>query len=227
VWRSLPSYDPGPIPADGIATYYLRIATRDNLGQESEAETVFTLRHDGGAPTANPVAAGGATLVHSLWVDIELNAQDIGSGLDLAHLSGDGVSWDSGPYVSATTWQLDHVNRSAHTIYVEVEDRVGNRSSTATCQVCLDLYPAHPSSAGYRLWNAGPIVAGNEARSSSYRLRDTAGQRGMGGDLSSVNYHLRSGFQALWPADPGSALFTAFSCNGKRVFLPIILQERQ
>ena len=224
VWRSAASYDPGTIDTlGGVATYYLRISTRDKLGHESVPETVFALRYDGSAPTANPLVAAGAETAHLLRVSVEPYAQDTGSGLNIIHLSNDGLTWHSEPYAASTTWTLEPLNRRLQTVYLEVEDKAGNRSSRYPCWVCLDLYPAHPSSEGYRLWSAGPIIAGNQASSSNYRLSSTAGQSAMGGDLSSVNYRLRSGFQALWPANPGSEMFTPFSCQ-HRIYLPVTLR---
>ena len=225
VWRSTDSYNPGTIDTSGgVVTYYLRISTRDKLGHESVPETVFTLRYDGSTPTANPLVAAGAEIVHSLQVSVEPHAQDTGSGLEIIHLSNNGFAWHSEPYATSTTWTLEPLNRGMQVMYLEVEDRVGNRSSRYPCWVCVDLYPAHPSSEGYRLWSAGSVIAGNQASSSKYRLSSTAGQSAMGGSLDSVNYRLRSGFQALWPADPGAEMFTSFSCQ-YHIYIPVTLRE--
>lgn len=224
IWRSTASYDPDAIDTlGGVVTYYLRMSTRDNLGYESDPETVFTLRYDGSAPIADPLVAGGVETVHSLQVNIEPRAQDTGSGLNTTRLSNDGITWHSEPYTASTTWVLEPLSRRFQTVYLEVEDIAGNRSSRYPCWVCLNLYPPHPSSEGYQLWSAGSIVAGNQASSSNYRLSDTAGQSVMGGDLRSVNYRLRSGFQALWPANPSSEMFTPFSC-WHRIYLPVTLR---
>jgi len=224
VWRSTASYDPGIIDtSSGVVTYYLRMSTRDELGHESDPETVFTLRYDGSVPTANPLVAAGAEVVHSLRVSVEPYAQDAGSGPHIIHLSNDGFTWHSEPYAASTTWTLEPLNRRLQIVYLEVEDKAGNHSPHYPCWVCLDLYPAHPSSEGYQLWSAGPIVAGNQASSSNYHLSSTAGQSMMGGDLGSANYRLRSGFQALWPANPSSEMFTPFSCR-HWIYLPVTLR---
>ncbi len=225
VWRTTASYSPGVIDTShDIITYYLRISTRDRLGHESAPKTLFSLRYDAKAPTANPVVAAGAEMVHSLRVMVEPYAEDMGSGLNLSYFSNDGLVWHSEPYAASTTWTLAPLNRTLHTIYLEVDDKVGNRSATYSRQVCLDLYPAHPSSKGYRLWSAGgPLRAGNQAQSDNYGLKSTAGQFAMGGDLSNTTYRLRSGFQALWPATPDSDMFVSFQCQ-HRTYLPVTLR---
>jgi hypothetical protein len=224
VWCSAAGYDPGMIDTSSeVVTYYLRISTRDNLGHESTPETVFTLRYDASAPTTNPLVAGGAETVHLLNIRIEPRAHDTGSGLGTTYLSDDSLTWHSEPYAADTTWVLEPLNRRLQTVYLMVEDKAGNRSSQHACWVCLDLYPAHPSSVGYRLWSAGPIVSGNHSTSPGYRLHSTAGQSSMGGNLSSINYRLHSGFQALWPAYPGLDMFTPFSC-WHRIYLPVTLR---
>jgi len=226
IWRSAASYDPDAvIPLNGIATYHLRLSTRDNVGNESDAEIAFILRYDVSIPTADPVIANGADTVHALRVNVEPNAQDTGSGLNTIHLSNDRLAWRTEPYAARTTWTLELLNRQLQTVYLEMEDKAGNRSSRYSCWLCLDLYPAHPSSAGYRLWGAGPIAAGSRRASSQYHLASTAGQSAMGGDLHSTHYRLRSGFQALLPARPGAEMFTPFSCR-RRIYLPVTLRGK-
>jgi len=222
-WRSTASFDPGALDTSGgVATYYLRISTRDELGHESEPETVFVLRYDRTAPTANPLIAAGAETVYSLEIAIEPRGEDTGSGVSITRLSTDGFTWHSEPYAARTTWTLEPLNRRLQPVVLEVEDGAGNRSSRYQRWVCLDLYPPHPSSKSYRLWSAGPTVAGGRSSSSHYRLTDTVGQAAMGRVLRSPHYRLHSGFQALWPADPGSEAFTPFSCHGP-IYLPLVV----
>jgi len=88
----------------------------------------------------------------------------------------------------------------------------------------LDLYPAHPSSDGYRLWSAGPTAAGGQLASVSYRLDQTVGQSSAGELLTSVSYRLQSGFQGMWPATPGEEMFTVFHCS-RSIYLPLIVRN--
>lgn len=224
-WSGATSYDPAPVAeAGGWGQHFLRVRARDGVGNLSPI-TTFGLWYDGSRPTAAPIVASGAETVHTLRVGVEPRAQDTDSGLDVTRLSNDGLAWHAEPYAVHTTWTLAPLNRQLQTAYLEVEDRVGNRSSRHSCWVCLDLYPAHPSSAGYRLWSAGPIAAGSRSVSSQYHLASTAGQPAMGGDLHGTHYHLRSGFQALWPAQPGVEMFTVFSCR-HRIYLPVTLHGK-
>jgi hypothetical protein len=224
VWRVSADYDPDIIETtDDIAVYYLRLSTRDDLGHVSAPQTLFTLRYDGRAPTADPWVAGGAETVHTLQVDVAPRAQDVGSGLNAVRLSHDGDTWHSLAYVPHTTWTLQPLDRAVQAVHVQVEDAAGNRSPVYARLVCLVLNLVHPASDSYRLWGAGPTAAGGiQATSASYRLEGTLGQSWMGGDLSSASYRLRSGFQALWPGDPGVEMFTPYSC-WHRIYLPGVL----
>jgi len=225
VWRVTADHNPGPISiAGGVAVYYLRISTRDNLNHESAPGTIFTLRYDSSAPTGNPVINDNVETVHSVNVLVEPNGQDTGSGLASIHLSNDGENWQTQDYASTLQWTLLPHNRTLHTVRVEMEDNVGNRSRHR-CLVCLDLYPAHPASTGYRLWGAGPTVAGGQLTSTHYRLDQTVGQSSGGGLLASTSYQLRGGFQEMWPTTPGEEMFTVFHCS-RPIYLPLVVRNR-
>lgn len=225
VWRSNPSYDPWQIDtSDPVATYYLRIATRDNLGHESDPETVFTLRYDAAAPTANPTLKGGVDTVHSVNVQLEPHAQDEGSGMDSIQLSNDGTSWQTQEYAPTIAWRIPAQNLTWHTILLELEDNAGNHSRYYKCKVCLDLYPPHPSSSSYRLWGAGPTAAGGRLTSTGYQLDQTVGQSSSGTLLTSHSYRLRSGFQGMWPAQPGEEMFISTGC-GSSIYLPLVMHN--
>lgn len=284
-WRTTPTYDPGIIATgDGVITYYLRIATRDVLGHESLPTTVFTLLYDSVSPTGNPIVNQGAQTVYQVDVVVNPNAQDRGSGVAQVNFSNDGTHWQAYPAASSIIWSLEPHNRTLHTIRMQLDDEVGNRSATYVRQVCLDVYPAHPASVSYRLWSAGPTAAGGHSTSvsnyspaphsasyrlcrtaisaggstaltsasyklgatvgqvggngatsanyahqvgfwanldacqpitftSTYQLNHTIGQTAAGQHLTSASYQVRSGFQAMWPAQPDVEMFTTFTCS--------------
>jgi hypothetical protein len=225
VWRTTANHNPGSMSTPGqVAVYYLRTSTRDNLGHESAPGTIFTLRYDRSQPTGNPVVNGGAETVHSVDVLVEPNGQDTGSGLARAHLSNDGEDWQTQGYATTLYWSLLPRSRTWHTVYIELGDGAGNRSSTYSRRVCLDPHPAHPASAGYRLWGAGPIASGGRLTSGRYRLDHTVGASSAGELLTSAGYRLRSGFQAMWPATPGDVMFTVFRCGGT-VYVPLVVRN--
>jgi len=223
--RSTASYDPGSINASpGFATYYLRVSTRDNLGHESSPKTLFTLRYDGSAPTGDPVINDNVETVHSVNVLVEPQGQDTGSGIASVLFSNDGENWQTQGYASTLQWTLLPHNRTLHTVWIEMEDGVGNQSQQYECQVCLDLYPAHPASTGYRLWSAGATTTGGRVTSTNYQLDNTVGQNSGGGLLTSVNYRLQSGFQGMWQATPSEEMFTVFHCS-RPIYLPLVVRN--
>ncbi len=180
------------------------------------------LRYDGSQPTGSPQINGGAGVAYSLDLQINPNGQDTGSGLATVRLSNDGTTWQAQPYGETLSWTLPLQNRALHTVHLEIEDGAGNRSTPYVRQVCLDLYPAHPASAGYRLWSAGPTAAGGRLASAHFQVDQTAGQSSAGGRLAGVSYMLQSGFQTAGPAMPGAEMFTVFHCGGGGVYLPLI-----
>lgn len=224
-WTISALYNPGPIvPINDLATYYLRLATRDALEHEAVPETVFTFRYDGSVPTVMPVIADGVPVVTTLNVWVAPGAMDTGSGVSVLHLSYDGVSWQSMPYAEQVMWWLQPLSRQRQPLYLMVEDEAGNISEPVQEQVCLNLYPPHPASDNYWLWSAGPVASGGQASSDNYQLQSTGGQSAMGGMLSSQNFQLHSGFQAMWPADPGAEMFTPFVCT-QITHLPFVIRK--
>ena len=65
-----PAYDPGPI-ANGDR-YYLRIKARDNVGNVSEAWTIFVLVYNTTPPTASLLINNGADTVTQVDVRLTL-----------------------------------------------------------------------------------------------------------------------------------------------------------
>ena len=203
VWRTAANYTPSPIDtADGVITYYLRIATRDVLSHTATPETVFTLLYDSVAPTAAPQVNRGVDIAHSVDVLVEPRGHDRGSGVSQAHLSSNNVPQQSRPYAATLPWSLSPEDRQWHRVSVILEDAAGNRSNRYSCRICLDLYPARPASASYRLWSAGPTSAGGTLTSQSnyvppphsdtYRLCQTALNAGGSIALASSSYALAS-----------------------------------
>ena len=188
-WRSTSDFDPPAISAPGgVATYYLRVATRDNVGHEAIPTTLFSLRYDNSNPVGNPLINGGASTVNNVTVQIQHQGTDTGSGIAYVLLTNDGTSWQSTPSNSIIPWSILGINRQWNPVWVQLEDGAGNRSPVYALQACLDLYPASPSSNGYRLWSAGSTSAGGQASSSSFLLAQTVGQTPSGLVLSSSSY---------------------------------------
>jgi len=202
-WRTEANYTPSAIDTtSGVATYYLRIATRDVLEHKSAPETVFTLLYDGVAPTGSPRLNDGAEVAHSVDVLINPQGHDRGSGVAQAHLSNDAITWRTHPFAATLPWSLLPEDRQWHTVYMTLEDAAGNSSTRYSCRICLDLYPAHPASSSYRLWSAGPTAAGGILTSRSgyvppphatnYRICQAAFNAAGNVDLTSASYAVTS-----------------------------------
>lgn len=198
-YTSSNSFDPHVI-AGLVAVRYLRIATRDNLDQESSPSTLFVLRYDTTAPTATLQINKGATTANQVDVTLNLTAADTGSGVAEVCVSNSSSfcsNWQ--PYAEMIPWSLPALNRRDHTVYVRARDRAGNESALASDTIYLDLYPLMPHSDNYRVC-ADVINAGGLAgiTSASYSLVSSIGQPWATGesDNASANFAGRSGFLA-------------------------------
>ena len=225
IWRSTADFNPSAITTSGgIATYYLRVAARDNVGHEAAPKTLFILRYDNSMPAGNPLINNNAVTVNNINVLVQPQGSDTGSGIAKVRLSNNGTTWQALTPGTAVPWSLLGNNRDWNPVWVQLEDGVGNRSAIYELQTCLDLYPASPSSSSYRLWSGGLAAAGGQGSSTSFRLTDTVGQTASGSLLSSSSYRLQSGFGG-GTAVPGSAAYQPFQCGQSGpVYLPMVIR---
>jgi len=223
-----PAYTPPAIGVNtAVITYYLRLATRDNLDQESEPETVFTLLYDAAPPWGGFNLNDGQNLAYAQQVRVTPVGNDAGSGVTTVRLSNDGENWQTLAYAPGLDWELPFQDHTMHTVYLRLADGAGTLSPIYTQSICLDMTPPAPHSSGYRLWSAG-IVAGGAARASArFRLNATLGQA-IGQPLATgAHYRLQSGFQATWTATETDALYTPFTCGApaRSIYLPLTLRS--
>jgi len=183
--------------ANAAATYYLRARTQDNVSWPSEW-VAYALRYDGAPPTAVLIANYGQPVAHQTNVHLQINASDVGSGVDQMCLSNDGRSWSNWVDVVAETyWQIPDVGRRWNTIYLQVTDKAGNRSDVITDTVYFDVSVPQPSSENYWLWDDDRLAAGGAVVTSThYNLRASVGQTMDSPQSTSASYRLRGGFQA-------------------------------
>lgn len=171
--------NPGPITTpDGCASYYLNMATRDNLEQEGVSGPAFVLRYDGQAPTgAAVIIDGGSGTTGQISVRLDISADDACSGVVEMRLSNNQIAWtDWLPYQGTMLWHLPTLDRHWIPVYVQVRDRAGNESAIAQDSIYLELYPEKPHSESFRLC-ADAIDAGGQAKSSpSFSMVGAIGQ---------------------------------------------------
>jgi murein DD-endopeptidase MepM/ murein hydrolase activator NlpD len=226
-WTTSPGHNP---PAVSTGTYYLRVRTKDRVGNWSNWKTLYTFRYDDLAPSGSFSFSGGE-LSHNINTLLNLDGTDIGSGVSKVRLSNNGTDWTDKEYAQQVHWTIPATDGQWHTVYLRFVDAAGNVSPVYQQQVCLDLTPPMPSSASYRLWPAGQIAGGGYA-SAGYRLHHTEGQPFARNPQTGSHYRLHSGFQATWPSSPGAELFTADGCasppsGGIKVYLPIVIKNQQ
>jgi hypothetical protein len=154
--------DPAPIcPADGTATYYLRIRSEDRVGWESEW-VAFALVYDGSPPTATLTANGGLTATDIVTVALTITATDEGCGATQMRLAGDGQDWTAWqPLATEADWQIAGDPGQWHTIYLQVMDAAGNLSEVVSDSVYLED--------GARLQGLHSHVAGDGPAATAYR----------------------------------------------------------
>ena len=226
-WLTDSTFNPSPInTGTDVITYYLRLSTRDNLDQESDPDTCFTLRYDAAPPWGSFELNEGADLAYDRRVHIKPSGSDVGSGIAMVHLSNDGENWQAFDHAPTLASELPLQDHTLHTVYLRLADAAGNLSPVYEQAICLDMTPPPPHSANYRLWSAGTVSGGGIRASDSFRVSDTLGPTGMGQLATSTHYRLQSGFQAAWPARESSWFYRPFTCgHSMNMYLPLVLYD--
>jgi hypothetical protein len=133
--------------------------------------------------------------------------------MQLRDAGGSWTGWQS--YDPNVFWQLPNPETGqTYTVEVQFKDCAGNTSGYSDA-ITLDIYPARPASASYRLARSTWGTSGSPASSANYRLQNTLGQPSMIGRVFSASYGLSSGFwgQAL-SAEPQYG-----------VYLPLVIRH--
>ncbi|MBU0494701.1 MAG: M23 family metallopeptidase [Chloroflexi bacterium] len=197
------------------ATYYLRARSQDNVDWPSEW-VAYALRYDGAPPTADLVANYGLDVAHQTNVHLNIDADDVGSGVTQMRLSNDARAWSD--WADVTTeiyWGIPDVGRRWNPIYLQVLDGAGNVSMVVSDTVYLDVNVPHPQSESYWLWDGAVPAGGAVVTSTNYNLRASVGQSLDSSPVTSANYRLRGGFQAGALAAPTETpTYTTYSQLG-------------
>ena len=124
-----------------VCVGYLRVRSRDLLGNESAAwTTAFVLRYDGAAPAADFTFVEGITTTQTL-VHLAINADDQGSGVRELRLSGDGRAWTPWEaYVTERAWILPATTGEAWPVYLQVRDGAGLTSEALGAQWAISIF---------------------------------------------------------------------------------------
>ncbi len=203
----------GPFPVAGDGVHTVGYRSQDNAGNW-EAEKTSSIKIDAAAPTGSLALNNNASTSHTSLVYVNATASDAHSGVYQMRMRDAGGSWtDWLPFSARTPWQLPAVTGQTHTVEIEIRDRAGNISPIYQDAIALNIYPARPASAGYRLARSTWGAIGTNGQSVNYRLLGTLSQSSMIGRSSSASYRLWSGY---WLAVDESYL----------VYLPIVLRNR-
>ncbi len=189
-YTSAAGFDP-PAASGDVAVRYLRVATRDQLNQESSPATLFVLRYDAAPPTVTVTINDGAETANQVDVRLTLSAADEGSGVEEMCVSNNALCDDWRPYEEESIWTLPALDRRTLGVYVRVRDKAGNESALAADTIYLDLYPPMPHSDNFRLCADVLDSGGSAITSTSYSLVSAIGQTWATGDE-----RLSSGFLA-------------------------------
>jgi surface antigen len=176
-FTSIASFNPSAVSGP-VGVYYLRLATRDQLNQESSPSTLFVLRYDASQPTTSVRINNGSATTNQVNVWLDMTSADTGSGVDQVRISNNGTDWTTWQsYQDTLPWIIPALDRRDHTVYVQVKDKAGNISATASDEIRLDLYPVMPHSANYRICIDSLNAAGSaDPSSNTYTLVSSIGQ---------------------------------------------------
>ncbi len=209
-WTGSAAFDPG---APGEGTYYFRARAKDNAGHWSGWVTLFTFRYDATAPTGAVTINQNASVTYATLVRLFPSGSDALSGPDRVRFRDAGGAWSAWVPLGTTLWQLPGPTGQTFSVEMQVRDRAGNESAVYADNIALNIYPARPASAGYRLTRSTWGAAAVERASAGYRLLSTLGQPSLIGSLTSSSYRLTSGYWAGYRPV-------------QRVYLPLVLRNR-
>ncbi|MCL7455057.1 MAG: CHAP domain-containing protein, partial [Anaerolineae bacterium] len=196
VYTTASTFDPEPVAAPGgCATYFLNVATEDNLGQVGAAGPAFVLRYDGSPPpTATLTIDGGAATTNQPGVRLAIAGQDPCSGISAMRLSHDGLDWTEWlAYQTELDWLLPLLDEQDVPVYLELRDAAGNVSDVVSDTIYLDLYPEQPHSASFLLCASALDAGGGLQSSAGFSLAASIGQPWAGNGLIGTSYRLDAG----------------------------------
>ncbi len=204
----------GPFTISTEGQHTVGYRAQDNAGNwESEKQTPVNI--DKTAPTGSLAINNNASVSYASLVYLNPSASDGLSGVSQVHFRDAGGSWSSWqPVTSAALWQLPVATGQTATVEVQFQDWAGNASGVYSDNILLNIYPARPASAGYRLTRSTFGVSGGLASSANYRLGGTWGQPSAVSGMSGGSYHSTWGY---WRA-------TA-AVTDKHVYLPMIIRQ--
>ncbi|MHC1733412.1 MAG: hypothetical protein AB9888_15445 [Bacteroidales bacterium] len=139
------SYAPAPVES---GVYYLRLASIDAAGNESECASAYTFKYDNTSPTLAPNVpiADGLRGWYVTAPTFTVNGADAHSGLASAKVSLNGTDWVDSVTLSETTGQ---------TVYFKTVDNTGNENQT---NVSYKLDATPPSALGAATDSAGSFT---------------------------------------------------------------------
>ena len=130
-------------PAPGEGTFYLRVLTRDNAGNNATSwKTIFVFKYDATQPTGTISINAGAEYTNTTAVTLTLTYNDEPSGIAQVRYSNDG-NWDTEVWEDATNtkdWTLT-VGDVIKTVYYQIKDNAGLISTTYSDTIILDTTP--------------------------------------------------------------------------------------
>ncbi len=199
------AFDPAaPASPGGYAARYLRMRTTDNSGLTSDVETVFTFRYDGSAPTGSFTINNGAAVANQVAAYLHIVAADTGSGVREMRLSNDGINWGVWQsYQETVDWEIDAINRTTRTIYLELRDAALNTTPALTQAIYLDLFGGKPRSDNYRILTDVQGRGGNVMSTTNYIAHATVGETIAGAGMAGRLYQVWSGYHGARLANPG------------------------
>ena len=127
IWTTSAGCDPSAVTP---GTYYLRVKTEDNVGNQNSPVTLFTFKYDATPPTGEIVINSGAACTNSPSVTLTLSCSD-DQGCSQMQFSNDGSSYsDPEAYATSKAWTLAADSNGTKTVYVKFKDTAGNWSNS-------------------------------------------------------------------------------------------------
>lgn len=218
---SLQSYVPSFDFTGDPATYYLRVAAKDEAGNISDWQTVNIWQYDPVPPIGSVVIGSGGDVVNKLNVELNISAEDVEGQVSQMRFSADGQTWSEWEsYSERKVWQLEEFGQ-LQTVYAQVQDTAGNISTVMTASVTAELTLSPPTSTNYTLSCSTMGMGGGQKSSASFVMNSTTGQPYETGWMQSSHYWVNSGY---WATCGNNGNEPPIGNSSFKVFLPTVLR---
>lgn len=207
-WTTSLNHTPGVITS---GSYFLRVQTKDIMGNWSEWDDLFSLYYDSEKPTGSFTINNQSPSVFMRSVDLSIEAVDQLSGVSQFRIRNQNQDWSSWiNFENTQEWSLPAVKNQPLAVEMQISDKAGNLSSVFQSSTILKIDQENPQSKQYYLVRSTIGGSGSLSLSDNYKIQGSNTQISIVGSSESSSYEIASGYWSWW-------------FNFMKIYLPTII----